>query len=201
MLVLHSWWGLTPSFTAYADRLAEAGFLAGCVDLYDGEVARAAVEARALRARPRKVPMYRTLLAAIEALRCHPAAIAGTVALVGFSMGGHWAMWLAQREEARTSAVVLHHATRSVRPGSAPVPVLAHYADASDPFVTPSGRRAMERSLARAGWLYEAVEHPGAGHWFAESAEDEYDPEAAEAAFARTVAFLDAGFGADGVRT
>ena len=49
VLVLHSWWGLTPSFIDFADRLARRGLVVGCVDLYDGAVARTAEESKALR--------------------------------------------------------------------------------------------------------------------------------------------------------
>ena len=33
VLVLHSWWGLTPFFRQLCDRLAEAGFVALAPDL------------------------------------------------------------------------------------------------------------------------------------------------------------------------
>src|SRR5690606_41241085 len=36
VLVLHSWWGLTPFFRGVCDRLAEAGFVALAPDLYGG---------------------------------------------------------------------------------------------------------------------------------------------------------------------
>lgn len=190
VLILHSWWGMTPSFPAYADRLAAAGFLAGCVDLYDGRLATTPAEARALRSAPRRQPMYRTMLAALDALRCDPACASSRAVLVGFSMGGHWAIWLAQRADVAADAVVLHYATRAVKePGTGAVPVLAHFAE-RDPFVTASGRRTMERSLERAGWPYRAVDHPGTEHWFAEPDDEHFDERAADRAFAETLAFL-----------
>ena len=54
VLIIHSWWGLTRSFTRVADHLAEAGFVAGCVDLYAGTVAATEHEARVLRCREPK---------------------------------------------------------------------------------------------------------------------------------------------------
>lgn len=188
VLVLHSWWGLTASFTDYADRLAGEGFLAGCIDLYDGRLATTPEEAAALRAAPRRRPMYRTMLAAVDGLREHAAASRRQVGLVGFSMGGHWAVWLAQRADVRAGAVVVHYAARAVTMGD-PVPVLAHFAE-HDPYVSESGRRTMERSLRSHGWPYTAHDYPGTGHWFSESGDDAYDPEPAAAAFARTSGFL-----------
>lgn len=190
VLILHSWWGLTASFTEYADLLAERGFLAGCVDLYGGRLARTPAEAKELRSAPRREPMYRTMLAAKDHLLADPAAASSRVGIVGFSMGGHWAVWLAQRTDMPASAVVLHYATRAVKKSERPVPVLAHFA-ADDPFVTASGRRTMERSFHRFDWPYTAIDHPGTEHWFAESAEDQYDPDAAGRALDATTAFLE----------
>ena len=182
ILILHSWWGLTPSFTKYADNLAAQGFLAGCVDLYGGRLARTPEEASLLRSVPRRVPMYRSMLAGIDEWIAHRAASTDRVGIVGFSMGGHWALWLAQRPDAHAGAVVIHYATRAISKAGTPIPILAHFAE-TDPFVTAAGRRTMERSFARRGWPYTAMDHPGTRHWFAESAEDQYEPTAADKAF------------------
>lgn len=190
VLVLHSWWGLTASFTDFSRRLARRGLLAGCVDLYDGAVARTAAEAKALRSAPRSEPMYRTMLRGLDQLRADPGSDGSDPGIVGFSMGGHWAMWLAQRQEVGAAAVVLYYATRAVTAGS-PVPVLAHFADV-DPFVSVSGRRRMESELARRSWPYQAYDYPATEHWFAESADDHYDRVASEIALRRTAAFLTA---------
>lgn len=191
VLVLHSWWGLTSSFIDYADRLAAHGFLAGCVDLYDGRLARIPEDAAALRSAPRRQPMYRMLLSGIDDLVTHRSASVERIGLVGFSMGGHWALWLAQRHDVAAGALVVHYATRAVTTSGEPVPVLAHYAE-QDTFVTASGRRTMERSFVRQGWPYVAIDHPKTGHGFAESAEKAYDPVAANSAFAASCRHLQA---------
>jgi carboxymethylenebutenolidase len=188
VLIIHSWWGLTSSFPEYADHLAAHGFLVGCVDLYGGRLASTPAEAAALRSAPRRESMSHLMIRAVADLVADPQAAPGGVGLVGFSMGGHWAVWLAQRAEVGCRAVVVHYATRAVTKG-APVPVLIHFAE-SDPFVSLSGRRAMDRSLDRLGWPHRAHEYPGTGHWFAESASDAYDAPAAALALTRTVSFL-----------
>lgn len=188
-LIIHSWWGLTPSFTGYADRLAEQGFLAACADLYGGQTATTVAEARALRARRRREPMYRTLLRLLEVLRVHPAADGDRVALIGFSMGAHWAVWLTQRPGVPVAAVVLYYAARAGDFSTASAPVLAHFAD-DDQFVSTTGRRTMERAMRTAGLAYAAHDYPGTGHWFAEPDQPTYDRAADVLAFDRTVAFL-----------
>jgi carboxymethylenebutenolidase len=187
VLVTHSWWGLTTSFTAYADALAGAGFLAACVDLFDGRVAVTEAEARALRRERRREPAYRTLQRALREL----ASISDgqSPAVAGFSMGGHWAIWLAQHPDPPVSAVVLYYAARGGDFSAATAPVLAHYADA-DRFVSPGGRRTMERALSARGRSYQAHDYPGTAHWFAESDSAAFDAGAASRAFDRTTRFL-----------
>lgn len=189
VLILHSWWGLNRSFRDYAQRLADARFFAGCVDLYAGRVATTEEEAHALRAAPRREPMYRTIIRAIDFMSRDPRATTERVGLIGFSMGGHWAVWLTQRPELPVAATVLYYAARSADFGLTDWPVLAHFA-AEDPFVSASSRRAMESALAHAERGYTAFDYPGTGHWFAESANAAFQPAAADLAFGRTVEFL-----------
>lgn len=190
ILIIHSWWGLTRSFRAYARRLCEHGYAVGLSDLYDGRIATDQAQATALRRRPRRVPMYRTLTADIrDLLASHGGG--DSVALIGFSMGGHWAVWLAQRPDLPVRSVVLYYAARAGDFSQSRASFLAHFAD-DDPWVSRSARRNMERALSRAGRDYAAHDYPETRHWFAESAcTAEYDDQAAGLAFRRTVAHID----------
>jgi len=189
VLVIHSWWGLTRSFTRIADQLAAAGFVAGCVDLYEGRVATTELEARALRRAKRSEPMYRTMQRALDELRVHPQASGSDPAVIGYSMGGHWAMWLAQHPPPAVSAVVLYYAARSGDCTNMTAPVLAHFAE-TDEFVSPAARRTMERAITRRGLPCTTYDYRGTGHWFAEADQPAFDASAAACAFARTVDFL-----------
>lgn len=189
MLVIHSWWGCTSSFVDVADQLATAGLVAGCVDLFGGVLPQTPEEAQAQRRAHRREPVYRTLLRVLTALCRDEASDGSDPALVGFSMGGHWALWLAQRADVHARRVVVYYAARSVSHDGPAVPVLAHFAD-QDPYVSTSGRRRMESSLAKRGWPYRAHDYPGTSHWFAESADPHHDPVAARTAYDRTRAFL-----------
>lgn len=189
VLIIHSWWGLTRPFRAYADRLSESGFLAGCADLYEGRVATSEGEARELRRARRRVPMYRNLLRGIDSLRALPEATSDRVALVGFSMGGHWAVWLTVQPHTPVSATVLYYGVRGGDFSRGASPVMAHFAGA-DRFVSARARRTMEKAIARSERRYSAYDYPGTRHWFAESDQPSHDPEAAELALARTIGFL-----------
>lgn len=187
ILVIHSWWGLTPSFRAYGAALARAGFAVGLADLFDGATAATEAGARALRARPRRRPMYRSLADDLATL--HREA-GGKIGVAGFSMGGHWAVWLAQRPEYRVSAAVLYYVARAGSFAACRAAVQAHFAGPGDPFLRPAARRRMEAELRKAGRDYRAFDYPGCGHWFAECERGEYDAAAARAARDRDIAFF-----------
>lgn len=189
VLILHSWWGLTASFVRFADQLAEDGHLAGCVDLFGGAIATTDAHARRLRSAKRTEPIYRSLQQSLVALAHHPRANGAAPAIVGFSMGGHWAVWVAQHPPPPVAGVVLYYAARGGDFTRASAPVLAHFAD-RDPFVSATARRSMERAIARQGVPYTAHDYPGTGHWFAESDQEGFDPVAAADAYERTRSFL-----------
>lgn len=188
VLVIPSWWGRTSSFTGYAAWLAAEGFAAGASDIHEGRTARTEPEARALKAARRREPVYKGLLRDIETL-CE-ATGAERIGVVGFSMGAHWAVWLSQQKGNRVAAAVLYYGARGGDFSASRASYLAHFAEA-DHWVSPTARAGMERALARAGRPYRALDYPGTGHWFAESDRtQDYVPEAAERAFAETVAHL-----------
>lgn len=195
VLVIHSWWGLTPSFTAYGRQLAQAGFVVGLADLFEGECATTEQQARRLMARPRRQPFYKTLIAAIDELRSSGNPEGQMIGVVGFSMGGHWAIWLSQRPDLPIAAMVLYYAARAGDFTQSRSSYLAHFAE-NDPWVSKAGRRRMEQAIVKAGRRYEAFDYPGTSHWFAErDRKDAYDSKAAELALARSIAHLKNGLG------
>lgn len=193
VVVLHSWWGLNPFFKKLCDRFARAGFVALAPDLYGGRVATTPTEAKALRSETtakRKTPAYKLLIAAIEHLTTHEAVQGSRVALVGFSMGGHWALWLAQRPELPIRATIVFYAARDGDYTRSKSRFLFHFAE-SDDWVSPSGTRKLKKRLASAHVDATYYTYPGTTHWFFESdRRDAYKKSAAELAWKRTIAFL-----------
>ena len=190
VLVIHSWWGLTDAFRSYGSSLTRAGYLTGLADLFDGEVAETEAEARALRAKPRKLPMYKSLSADIDALRSAAGSTTVKVGIVGFSMGGHWAVWLSQRPEYAIAATVLYYAARGGSFQSCRADILAHFAE-TDPWVSGSARKTMERAIGKSGCKYLSYDYPGTSHWFAETNRGiEYDRASATLALERDLQFF-----------
>lgn len=193
LLVLHSWWGLNGFFRSLCDRFAAAGFVALAPDLYDGRVARTVAAARKLRTEAtaaRRVPAYKTLIAAIDHLVAHDATSAGHIGVAGFSMGGHWALWLAQREELPISAAVVFYAARNGDFGRSRSRFQFHLAGRDD-WVSAASMKKMKASLAAVGRPAEYCEYPDAGHWFFEADRPEScRPADADLAWRRTLKFL-----------
>lgn len=190
--VLHAWWGLTPVVTGVCDDLARLGYVAVAPDLCGGEVASSAEEASVLRARRRSTPMWRQIIAEIDQARADFGAAA--VGQIGFSMGGHWALWLAKQSRPEIppiAATTIFYATRSGDFSASRSAFQFHLAD-SDPFVSAAGAARQERQLRSAGRDVELHRYPGTGHWFFEwDRPDAYDSGAASLAWRRTVEFLD----------
>ena len=94
VLVIHAWWGFNDFFKTVCYRLAREGCVAFAPDLFEGHVATTIAGAKRLRAKRKREPTYKTLVRAVTQLTLHPAVEGGAIGVVGFSMGGHWALWL-----------------------------------------------------------------------------------------------------------
>src|SRR5215471_4001467 len=160
VVVLHAWWGLTEPFRQACDRLAEAGFVALAPDLYRGRSTAQIEEADALgSALDQRVEQWRgDVRGAVEFLRRNgqvavptPAGGQGRFALVGFSLGGAYALDLSVTLPEQIAAVVTFYAAwpepdfRRARAA-----YLCHFAE-HDPFESPGASAEMEQALQAAG--------------------------------------------------
>jgi len=190
VVVLHAWWGLTAAVLRICDRLAAEGFTAIAPDLYGGKIARTLAEARALRAAPRREPAYRTIERAVKALLIHPSTAGGRLGVVGLSMGGHWALWLATRPEHPVAATVVFYAARASAFARGPPSAFQIHLAERDPYVSPAGIARMRKALSACARNAEVHVYEGTRHWFLENDRPEYDRAAAGVAWERSLAFL-----------
>ncbi|MBI4673705.1 MAG: dienelactone hydrolase family protein [Chloroflexi bacterium] len=190
VLVIHAWWGLNDFFKRVCDRLAQAGFVAFAPDLFEGQAATTSAAAKRLRAKPKREPTYKTLLRAMEQLQGHPAVQGSGIGVVGFSMGGHWALWLSQRPELSIDAVVTFYGARAGDYSASPAAFMGHFAE-KDAWVSKAALKKLRQQLEAAHRPAEFFVYPDTGHWFFESDRtDVYNAPAAELAWQRTVKFL-----------
>jgi len=190
VLVIHAWWGLNDFFKGFCDRLAGEGFVAVAPDLFEGQVAATIAGAKRLRAKPKREPTYKTLIRFIEQLTAHPAVQGSTIGVVGFSMGGHWALWLSQRPELPIGATVTFYGARSGDYNNSRAAFLGHFAEKDD-WVSDAALKKLRKSLETAGRTVEFFVYPDTSHWFFESDRAEaFNSQAAGLAWKRTIRFL-----------
>lgn len=193
VVVLHAWWGLTEPFRRCCDRLAEAGYVALAPDLYHGKTTASVEEAQTLSAAlDQDVESWRGDIAgAIQLLRQHPATGGqDRFALVGFSLGGAYALDMSVTLAGQIAAVVtFYDSYPGLDYGQSSSAYLCHFAQ-DDPFVPEKAARVMAEELQAAGRPAAIHTYPGTRHWFSEENRPEYDAEAARLAWDRTLTFL-----------
>lgn len=196
VLVLHAWWGLTDIFKQVCDRLAEAGFVALAPDLYHGKTTSKIEEAEALvtALNQDEERAFGDIVAAVQFLRQHDATQSvsgsGKLALVGFSLGGAYALGTSVNMVDDIGAVVTFYATYpGLNYSSAKAAYLCHFAE-HDEFEPIESVRQFEEDLRSSGKQASFFTYPGTQHWFFEQNRPEYDAEAAQLAWERTIEFL-----------
>ncbi|MDQ3856249.1 MAG: dienelactone hydrolase family protein [Chloroflexota bacterium] len=186
VLVLHAWWGLTPFFKQVADRLAAEGYYVLAPDLYAGQTATTIEEATQLRDATDDDRTYKLITESVEYLRSLEGATGDGIGVVGFSMGGWWALSL---EDHIRAVVTFYGAGVDPENITAEAAYQGHFAE-DDEFEPLESVKQLEEGLRARGKEVEMHIYPSARHWFFEKDRPEYDPEAAKVAWERTCAFL-----------
>jgi carboxymethylenebutenolidase len=193
LVVIHDWWGLTEHVAGLVDRFAAAGFVALAPDLYGGATARDVAEADRLMSELLGPRAARDLASGVDYLLQQDDVLGEQVGAVGFGIGGARVLDLAVEEGGKVAAAV------SFCPlGPTPedysqlqASVLAHFGEQDD--LTPLGLADELRTkiCAGTGRDPEIELYPG-GHAFVDSDNllGTYDPDLADTAWDRTVAFL-----------
>lgn len=199
VVVIHEAFGLNADIRSHADRLAAEGYLALAPDLFRGRP-----WVRCVRSAFRQVvagsgPAFDTLDAARELLAARVDST-GKIGVIGFCMGGAFALLCAPRGEFSASAVnygVVPKDAENVLAGSCPV--VASYG-AKDLMGSGPPRR-LEAALTALDVPHDVKVYPNAGHSFlspkrgplkplAVLTRTDYSPEAAADAWQRILAFF-----------
>jgi carboxymethylenebutenolidase len=209
VLLVPDVWGLSDLYREFARRLAADGFATLALEPYGAPV-HITDPGRFLREQSDPAMLAR-MQAGVDFLSAQPAVSGGRVGVVGFCIGGSYAL-LAAATLRGLSACVSFYAVLSHRHGLLhdpagldPVrkpreplaaaaelrcPFLGLFGD-RDEFVPVDDVRELERRAAAAGRRAEVRLYTGAGHAFLNEARPQaYRPDAARDAWARTIAFL-----------
>jgi carboxymethylenebutenolidase len=191
VVVLHAWWGLNDFFRSLCRRLADADFVALAPDLYQRAVAATIAEAKQLRSQVDRNSVNKAMSAAVAYLQHHPAVQGNSLGVIGFSLGAHWALWLADHHSASIGAAVLYYGTSGGRFTKSRAAFLGHFAEHDTWGAGAHSAQALEMRLREAGRATTFHTYPNTQHWFAEDDRlDAYNAEAARLAWVRSIAFL-----------
>jgi carboxymethylenebutenolidase len=186
VLLLHPWWGLNQAIRDLADRLAGDGFTVMAPDMFDGKVlttkddatanVRSLTEADGERIRA-------GVLAALDQLIAHPDARGERAGIIGLSFGAMEGTEVAG-ERSDIGALAMFYSGIFEAPDG--IPYLGHFAE-DDEFDDSAPVPDFDKTLSEGS---AAHVYPGTKHWFIEADRPEFDSDAAELAYSRTVAFL-----------
>jgi carboxymethylenebutenolidase len=186
ILLLHPWWGLNQTIRDLADRLAGDGFTVMAPDMFDGTVLTTPGDAQAhvKSLTPADGDRIRAVvLAALDQLLAQPDVRGDRAALIGLSFGAMEATEVAA-ERPDVGAIVTYYSGIFEAPER--ISYLGHFAE-NDEFDDSAQVPDLQQTL---GGGSAAHVYPGTRHWFSEADRPEFDADAAELAYTRTVAFL-----------
>ncbi|MGS0686938.1 dienelactone hydrolase family protein [Nakamurella sp. GG22] len=164
VIVVHDAFGLGDDIREQADWLAAAGYLALAPDLYNGRSMVRCIKATFGQLTAQQGPVFQQ----IEAARTHLAALpncTGTVGVIGYCMGGAFALLLAGRPGYSAASVnygPLPENLDEVLAGACPI--VASYGGRDTAFKGATGRLAP--ALAKANVVHDIEEYPNARHAF-----------------------------------
>lgn len=190
VLVFHAWWGLNPFFKSLCDRLAAEGFAAFAPDLREGHIATTVDEAKQLLGELDEMKNQAVVEAAVTFLRNRPEVRDEALSVIGFSMGAAWSLVASEEHAQDIRKTVLFYGSYSTMEFSnAKADILGHFAEV-DEWEPADEVRAMENNMRSAGLSPTFHFYPNTSHWFFEEDRPEFNAEAAQLAWTRTLEFL-----------
>jgi carboxymethylenebutenolidase len=189
VLLLHTWWGLNEVMRDLADRLAGDGFTVMAPDLFDGKVLTTIEDAETYTTAIEKGGgvgglnpdrIMGRVAAVLDHLLAHPDVRGDRAGIVAASFGGWYGSEVASGRSDVAAFVSIYS---DVYEGPGGAAYLGHFAE-NDEFVDlpPSDTKLPAGSSAHI--------YPGMKHWFMEPDRPEFNADAAELVYSRTVEFL-----------
>jgi carboxymethylenebutenolidase len=192
VIVIHEWWGLNDNIKAMTRRLAGEGYVALAVDLYGGATAETPEAAQALMAALVAEPegARQNLTQAYNYLEKY--ALAPRIASIGWCLGGGWSLQTALLYPEALDAMVMYYGqvlTDRDRLAPLNVPVLGFFG-AEEESIPVREVQQFRATLQELGKNAEVLIVPRADHAFANPSGGNYNEQAANEAWATTLAFL-----------
>ncbi|ACJ00177.1 dienelactone hydrolase family protein [Rhodospirillum centenum] len=198
IVVIQEIFGVNEQIRDYCDFLAGQGYFALCPDLFWRQEPGVQLTDRTEAEWQKAFKLYQgfnevkgvdDLIATMELLRDHPG-VTGKVGAVGFCLGGKLAYLMATRSD--SDATVAYYGVGIDRHldecAAITRPLLMHIAG-KDSFVPPEAQAQIKDTLG-GNSLVAIYDYPDQQHAFARTEGQHWDPDAAQAAEERTLAFF-----------
>jgi len=189
VLVLPSSWGLNAGIKSRCDQLADVGYTVLAPDLNDGALPTTAAEAGEVLTTSDMNVTASLVQSSARLLQAACADPAAPLAVIGYSSGASWALWLSARLASMVSTVVTFTGTQSIEMTAATATYLCHFAT-DDDVVDDLAIADMGLSLQQAKRTFRFEHHEGVGHGFAEPGTDGFNAQAEAVAWRQLLEFL-----------
>jgi carboxymethylenebutenolidase len=165
VIVIHEIFGLNDDIRRIAGRIADLGYAAFAPDLYDGPGSRLLCLARTMMTLSRgEGAAFKDLDAARKFLQQQPGVDPTRTGVIGFCMGGGFALMYAVRAPMGVAACFYGDVPKTTDQLRGICPVLGGYGE--DDRVFASQGRRLEKLLTELGVDHDVKIYEGAGHSF-----------------------------------
>ena len=194
IILIHEWWGLNENIKQNAREFAELGYVALAVDLYNGKNTTDRKTARKLATHVRKnrSQAFDNLRAAIDFLRADKqSVIPDRLAGIGWCFGGGWSYQMA-KNDLGVKASIIYYGFFNPKDDLAKMRalILGNFGE-KDRAIKVDNVRELQVRLSTLNGNHEVYIYQNAGHGFANPGNPNYDKEAADLAWNRTLRFLE----------
>jgi len=192
VIIVHEWWGLNEHIQDVARRLAHEGFVALAPDLFGGRVTTDSNLASSWMASLDREQTVCILMGAVRFMQENEPIYTQHIGVMGFCMGGSFALLLLCRTDAIKAAVPFYgdlpdpiDQVRNIR-----CPVL-FIAGGKDQWINAAKVDKLKAAFREYGVHGEVRVYPDAGHaFFNDTRPDVYHPAAAQDAWMRAIGHL-----------
>jgi len=188
VIVIQEWWGLNDHIKSIVDRFEFEGFNALAPDLYHGRIAADADEAsHMMDGLDFPGAVHEDIAAALDYLK----TINPSVAVMGFCMGGALTIAASARLEGFNAGVCFYGVPPKVfaDPADIRIAFQGHFGTQDD-WVSPAVVTDIEAAMTKAGNAPDFYSYEADHAFFNKTRPEVYNPEAAELAWTRMMAFL-----------
>lgn len=188
VIIIHEIFGLNENIRDIARRFAREGYIALAVDLFShGNKALCVLRVTFdMMRNPLKSISMSDLDSSVKLLKEQPGVAPEQIGVIGFCMGGGYALAFAvHNQELRAASIFYGRTPNPLESVKQACPVLGSYGE-KDRFFSKQGR-ALQETMEMAGRPVDVKIYPNAGHSFFNDTRSSYNPEASADAWKRTL--------------